>query len=432
MFRTDVPTAVGTLPTPAAPGTPGFFSNGNPALGIPSTIVDQDWANRMQEEVMSVLTSAGITPVKSNYSQLLAGILAAGILNDVSPAVNVLVANPTIPFVGLVIGTQGVIVPAFTNTGPSTLNVSSSGALAVLRPDGTVVQPGDLPAGRRLPIIYDGTAWRLVNWPTRVRLAQNLTLFCNAQTGSDNNTGLTLGTAFQTLSGVYNYIYQNYDVTGFVVTVQCSGNFTNSLNAQNVIVGATVPSSIVFNFAAGSTVAVTNDSAFKAFNPGVGYIISGTTASAVTVSATGSGVNQGYGVLAANDAQIFYSGVNFGACATGHNFVSGFGIINKSGPYTISGNAPAHDQNNGGEILYAATTVTLTGTPAFSTAFINAFSSGAQVNVAGVTFTGSATGTRFNVTLNASLFTNGSQALVSTAYIPGNANGVATNGGVFA
>ena len=247
MFRTDVTTATASLPTPAAPGTAGFFTNGNPALGIPATVVDQDWLNRIQEEILSVLTAAGVTPVKSNYSQLLAAIKACNLLNDVSGSVNVLVANPSPAYSSLLTGTQAILIPAITNTSTVTLNVSSLGALAVLRPDGTTLQAGDLTVGRRVAVIYDGTAWRLLNWPVRVRLSQALTLYCNPS-GSDSNNGLTSGTAFATLQGIYNYLALNFDVPGQTVTIQCSGNFTAGLLAQNVVVGS-VPQSIVFNFA---------------------------------------------------------------------------------------------------------------------------------------------------------------------------------------
>ena len=424
MFRIDIPTATGTLPTPSAPGTPGYFTTGNQPLGIPATIVDQDWANRMQEELMSVLNQAGITPVKSSFVQLVAAIRACNLLNDVSTSVNVLIANPSPAWTSLVIGTQAVLVPAITNTGPATLNTSSGGGLQVLRPDATVVQPGDLPPTRRLPIIYDGAAWRLINWPSRIRLAQNLTLFCNAQTGNDNNNGLTLGTAFQTLTGVYSYIYQTFDVTGFTVTIQCSGNYTSSLLANNIIVGATVPGSIVFNFSAGSTISVTNDSAFKGFNPGVGYSVVGP----VVISATGTANNAGAGVLAANDAQISINGVNFGACGYGHIVTNGFGIISCNGNYTISGNSPLHMYTLGGQISVGPITVNLTGTPAFSSAFAQASQSGAQIFVAGATYTGPATGVRYNAILNGTINTGTANA----TYLPGSGAGTLATGGQYA
>ena len=70
MFRIDQPTAAASLPPPAAAGTPGFFTNGNPADNTPATVLDADWANMLQEEFMSTVLGSGQTPSKSTYTQL--------------------------------------------------------------------------------------------------------------------------------------------------------------------------------------------------------------------------------------------------------------------------------------------------------------------------------------------------------------------------
>jgi hypothetical protein len=420
MFRTDVTTASSVLPTPAAPGTPGFFTNGNPTLGIPATVVDQDFLNRMQEEVMSVLQAAGISPVKSSYSQLLRAIQACSVLNDVG-VVNNLVANPMPVFTSLVIGTQLVLIPAFTNTSTANLNVSSGGALAVLRPDGTTLQAGDLPANRRIPIIYDGAAWRLLNWPVRIRIGQPLTLFCNAQTGNDNNNGLTLGTAFQSLQAVYNYLSLNVDATTQTVTTQCSGNFTVGLNATTVIAGAT-PASIIFNFAAGSTVNVTNGVCFTASNPGVGFTVSGQ--GTFTASGNSPGTNLGCAFYASGDASINNSGNTFGACGFAHFAAISGGVINAN-TYTISGSAPNHTYCNGG-IENITGTITLTGTPAFSTAFASSNFCGQSYFYA-ASFSGSATGVKYAATMNGVVVTN----TANVSFLPGGSSGTLATGGQY-
>lgn len=74
MFRIDTPSAVGALPAPATAGTPGYFGRGNLATGSPPTTLSADWANMVQEELMAVVTSAGLTPSKTNNAQLLAAI----------------------------------------------------------------------------------------------------------------------------------------------------------------------------------------------------------------------------------------------------------------------------------------------------------------------------------------------------------------------
>jgi len=65
MHRIDGPTA--------APG--GLFTEGDPVGGVPATIVSDDWMNDVQENIIAVLTAAGIAPVKGTYTQLLDALL---------------------------------------------------------------------------------------------------------------------------------------------------------------------------------------------------------------------------------------------------------------------------------------------------------------------------------------------------------------------
>jgi hypothetical protein len=78
MFQTDQSSAVLTLPAPAAASTPGYFTNGNPVSGIAPTILDADFMNMVMMELMNVVLAAGLTPSKTNSSQLLAAIKAIG------------------------------------------------------------------------------------------------------------------------------------------------------------------------------------------------------------------------------------------------------------------------------------------------------------------------------------------------------------------
>jgi hypothetical protein len=78
MHRIDTATAVAALPAPAAPGPVpnGYWQPGNPQAGQPATGGDQDFFNMLQEELASILTAAGIAPVKGNFNQVLTSIVA--------------------------------------------------------------------------------------------------------------------------------------------------------------------------------------------------------------------------------------------------------------------------------------------------------------------------------------------------------------------
>lgn len=53
-----------------------LFTNGDPALAVPSTEVDADWLNMTQEELLYVIEQAGLTPTKGTNTQLKQAILA--------------------------------------------------------------------------------------------------------------------------------------------------------------------------------------------------------------------------------------------------------------------------------------------------------------------------------------------------------------------
>jgi len=76
LHRIDSSGAAVALPTPAAAGTPGYWTGGNPASGIPATILDQDWLNSVQEELLAILTAGGVTPSKTTRNQVLTALQA--------------------------------------------------------------------------------------------------------------------------------------------------------------------------------------------------------------------------------------------------------------------------------------------------------------------------------------------------------------------
>lgn len=78
MDRITSDTAVEDAPSiPSLVGkTRGFFTKGSPGLGQPATILDDWWMNVLQEEIITVLEAAGITPDPEATNQLLQAIIA--------------------------------------------------------------------------------------------------------------------------------------------------------------------------------------------------------------------------------------------------------------------------------------------------------------------------------------------------------------------
>lgn len=124
MHRIDDPTAAPALPTPAAAGTAGFFTKGNPGTGTPATIVTDDWANAVQEEMAAVIEAAGIALSKTAHTQLLTALNARYVPRSslIAPAV----ARST-QGVSLTAGYSGTVTVSFT--APVAGYVHATGAL---------------------------------------------------------------------------------------------------------------------------------------------------------------------------------------------------------------------------------------------------------------------------------------------------------------
>ncbi|WP_260426369.1 hypothetical protein [Burkholderia cepacia] len=74
MYRIDDATAAASLPTPESAAAEGYFTEGNPATGTLATKVRASWLNMLQEELRNVVTTAGLTPSKTNYTQVASAV----------------------------------------------------------------------------------------------------------------------------------------------------------------------------------------------------------------------------------------------------------------------------------------------------------------------------------------------------------------------
>lgn len=71
MHRIDNPSASTSLPTPKPLGPEGYFTPGNINVGQSATIVEYDWLNTLQEELMNIVLRGGLSSDKADNTQLL-------------------------------------------------------------------------------------------------------------------------------------------------------------------------------------------------------------------------------------------------------------------------------------------------------------------------------------------------------------------------
>ncbi len=175
MYRIDNATAITPLPAPSAPGVnPNYyFTKGNPGLSIPATILDDEWANMVQEEVCNAVTGAGLALSKATRNQLFLAIQAIaqsglGLPTDTGAA-NALVVALTPVLAARVTGQviKFKVGAGHTNTGPCTLN-AGPGAVSLKTVFGSNPWPGMIKAGSTYEVIDDGTNYVVVGFSERL------------------------------------------------------------------------------------------------------------------------------------------------------------------------------------------------------------------------------------------------------------------------
>lgn len=169
MFKIDNATAATVIPTPGSvgPNPNSFFTEGDPGLGVPATIVTADWLNAVQEEISYVITQQGITLSKSDRTQLKKAIDYM-LLNSAANSATASGTNTytvTLTPAPTAYSTWMEFKIKFTNanTSSSTLNVNSLGAKTIKRANGAGLNVGDIIAGMIGHLIYDGTDMILLN-----------------------------------------------------------------------------------------------------------------------------------------------------------------------------------------------------------------------------------------------------------------------------
>ena len=225
---------------------------------------------------------------------------------------------------------------------------------------------------------------------------------------ANNGQAQTATGAFISLQGAANYIQANYDLANFTITVQAAGagGGGTSLYAESVIIGAPfvgekmgalVPA-VTFTC---DTVTPTN---CLMSNSG-GSIFAAEQSARVSVQGFRflNSTSGGFVLESDTNSQLWITGnidlgptVGTGASAGAHMDAHMGGKIICTSGYTISGGVGFHwNATRQGAIECSSVTITITGTPSFST-FASVTDQG-LLYVGNNTYVGSATGPRYGV-----------------------------------
>jgi len=255
----------------------------------------------------------------------------------------------------------------------------------------------------------------------RPALAADRTYYVDATNGSDSNDGLAAGSgnAFATLQHALD-VCATIDFGGYTVTIQLAdGSYARA--DVPVMVGQGSADDLVIQGNTGDATAVVVDSS-SSF---VGAIscLAGAMCTVQYIKTTSS-VSNGYDLY--TEGAMTFNNVQF--AGTQHHIVARYNAaIMRGNNYEIVGSAIQHIRClDKGQFRIAGGTITLTGTPAFSSAFVFAHQL-SEISFSGNSFSGSATGTRFSIQGNSFLQVGGDPDTI----LPGDAAGSTSTGGQY-
>jgi|GEM_PF-3301353 hypothetical protein len=303
----------------------------------------------------------------------------------------------------------GLTGPGATLSGSGVVSPSGGGYFIFLGP------------GQRTTFTSDGTNYQCWGAPPRAKCTAPLTLYVSPS-GSDDFPGITTTAPMQTAGRAYAVAQNCFDLGGFQPTISlAAGAFSGQILCNGPLTGQASPL-IIQGAGAGST-SVSASGGVAPVN-----VTGGANVQVAGMTCTSSGAGS-YCLFAAGVGSVITLGAGLVLAASSVAVIgaSQGGVVNISNSYTASGSPQAHWAESYGAAIYFATsvTVTLTGTPAYAGGFATATGGGiitVTSNGPLPTFSGSATGPRYNVGNGAIINTNGAGA----SALPGSTAGSGT------
>lgn len=315
--------------------------------------------------------------------------------------------RPTGQTIGQVLSTNGsggtykvlLLLDAPSSSGSGTVtSVTCNGGQTIITTSGTCASREVLTGNRTYYVRTDGND-----------------SFCTGLTDAAYVSGaFPQNCAFVTIQKAIA-VTSSLDINIYNVTIQVrNGTYTGVITLASILGSGSVT-------ILGDTVTPSNVTLNVVISAITGAdIIGNWNVSGVKIISGGNGIS-----LSGPSSTLNFSAVDFGVNTSAHINVGGGARVSATGAYSISGGATFHAIASGGTVAIAGYTVTLSGTPAFSAAFVYTEAAG-YIRAFGMTFSGTgATGKRYDSNQNGLIVTNGGGA----SYFPGSIAGtVATQG----
>lgn len=137
----------------------GKFTDGTPSGGTPASLLPSEWLNAITDEVLNILSAAGIDPNEASTTQLGSAIqsMQLNYATDTGAA-NAYAAAYTPAVTALQPGMVLRFKAVNANTGASTFNVNGLGAFAINGLGGQPLQGGEIAGGSIVKLLYVGAS----------------------------------------------------------------------------------------------------------------------------------------------------------------------------------------------------------------------------------------------------------------------------------
>ncbi|WP_417035388.1 hypothetical protein [Desulfovibrio piger] len=181
------------------------FTEGNPTIPVPATVVTDDWLNAVQEELVAVITGAGLELEKSDNTQLWQAITTA--VDNARPGLAT-TKNPGLVQIGdgLAITPEGLLSVLIASTSQAGL-VKPRYGLKIGEDGSLDVDFGDMPTDKFEELLK---SIRVPIWVERTKK-----FYVDKSTGSDtldDGRGESESKPFKTIQACVDYVTSNYNL----------------------------------------------------------------------------------------------------------------------------------------------------------------------------------------------------------------------------
>lgn len=424
------------------------YVNGDPSIGRAGSIPPAASIEYPQREIANFVTDAGLVPSNADLHQLAKAVQNSKVIYARDNGVaNALQITLTPAIAALTEGMTFLVRVLAQNTGPATINVNATGAVAIVHPtDFSPLAPLELNPNSIVCLVFDGVRFQLAWSQSRVLggpiyLTQAQVFYVNGATGSDTYDGLTAAVTtgihgpFKTLQKAADTMTA-FNLNGFNITVNVSDNTyapvvlpnTAGSGSINFVGNVATPTNCVISAVNTSSVSMTN---------GGSYTFDG-----FKVQASGASSVDGIIGFTVNRGTVGIGAINFGTCVGAHIQISQGGIVYNKTPacmWTLSGGCAGNSfitgcfmscfanglyQNNaaGAPNLTISTPITFAGS------FVDAhFNSLLMLTFGTITNPANVTGKRYYADTNANIWSGGG----GINYFPGTIAGTVATGGQY-